>query len=73
MAEELGMPATSYADYETARPTQAAAIRYLCRQYDITFDFILYGDFGACPPTARAHLQRHARDAKPKGSARRVG
>ena len=74
MAEELGMPATSYGAYENGKAhPKLAAIRYLYRQYDINFDFILYGDFRRLPAEhPGADLRRHARDAKPKGSARSV-
>lgn len=50
MAEQLGMPATSYGAYENGKAhPKLAAIRYLYRQYDINFDFILYGDFRRLP------------------------
>ena len=69
MAEELGMPATSYGAYENGKAhPKLAAIRYLYRQYDINFDFILYGDFRRLP----AELQERVFDAmlemqSPKG------
>ena len=69
MAEQLKMPTTSYSAYENGKAhPKLAAIRYLYRQYDISFDFILYGDFRRLP----ADLQQRIFDAmlsmqSPKG------
>jgi DNA-binding XRE family transcriptional regulator len=45
MAEALELPTSTYADYERARvyPSHAAVSSFRWH-YDITFDFILYGD-----------------------------
>jgi transcriptional regulator with XRE-family HTH domain len=60
MAEELGMPTTSYSAYENGKAhPKLAAIRYLYRQYDISFDFILYGDYRRLP----ADIQERIFDA----------
>jgi DNA-binding XRE family transcriptional regulator len=45
MAEALGLPTSTYADYERARvfPSQAVVSHFRWK-HGITFDFILYGD-----------------------------
>ena len=63
------MPTTSYSAYENGKAhPKLGAIRYLYRQYDISFDFILYGDFRRLP----ADIQERIFDAmlamqNPKG------
>jgi transcriptional regulator with XRE-family HTH domain len=57
MAAELGMPPTSYGAYENGKAhPKLAAIRHLYRQYDINFDFILYGDFRRLPADIQARV-----------------
>jgi len=50
MAAVLDMPSSSYASYETAKayPT-VEVMRHFRREHDISFDFVIYGDYRRLP------------------------
>jgi transcriptional regulator with XRE-family HTH domain len=57
MAERLGVPQTTYASWETgdAYPPPTA-IRHFRREYEFSFDFIMYGDWRRLPGDVRERV-----------------
>jgi DNA-binding XRE family transcriptional regulator len=50
MAAALDMPSSSYASYETAKAYPSIEVmRHFRREHDISFDFVIYGDFRRLP------------------------
>ena len=50
MAAALDMPSSSYASYETAKAYPSIEVmRHFRREHDISFDFVIYGDYRRLP------------------------
>jgi transcriptional regulator with XRE-family HTH domain len=50
MAEEFGVPISTYASWENADDFPSVeVIRHFRREYEFTFDFIIYGDWLRLP------------------------
>jgi transcriptional regulator with XRE-family HTH domain len=71
MAGVLDMPSSSYASYETAKayPT-IEVMRHFRQEHDISFDFVIYGDFRRLPVETAERVFAAMRDiAARKGRA----
>jgi transcriptional regulator with XRE-family HTH domain len=75
MAAALDMPSSSYASYETAKAYPSIEVmRHFRREHDISFDFVIYGDFRRLPVEIAERVFAAMRDiAARKGRAEGPG